>query len=548
MSRFTPAVLVTALFLLAPLTALAQPAGPDPAPVRPTIRKATLFKNGLAFIEMDVPVPAGDHWIPVLPPSLPLHGSYWVSHDPARLTVRESVAELVRIEERTPAQSLPELLRANLGRDVTLTADGQEFVGTLVAYPGTEMAPEREPAWPGTSAPEPSPGQLLLLKTFRGTVALNPGSVSRAIFDGAEAVLDYARQRSENRLRVRVEKAVEGAVFRVQYLTYGLAWAPSYRVDLTEDGKAVLEARTDVLNDALHLDTVPTVLVSGFPNLRFMHVAGALAMTQQMNEFVQSLSQDPAQRSFRREQVVAQNIYSNAAFQAEAGLASVTTQGFEGEAREDMFFNELGPVSLRKGGRGNWPLFRAEVPCEQVFRWEVADYLNQQGYYQAREQERAPEEVWHSLRLTNVTNAPWTTAPLTVLKGGAVLGQDIGFYTPSGGRTLVKVTKALNLRAEEQEHEIDRKREAERLYGADYDLVTIEGTLYLCSYKSHDVTVEIAKTLSGDVQKTEENPTVVKLGRGLQQVNPLNRLNWRLTLPAGKETRIHYQYQVLVRR
>lgn len=548
MSGFRSISAAVAVATLIVTSGLAQEKPPDPQRVRPTVKQITLFKNGLAYVELEVKVPKNDGWVQVIPPSLPLHGSYWVAYDPAQLAVKESVAERVKIAEEIPADSIPALLRANVGRDMILKAGDQEFGGTLISYPGTEAAGAPHSTWPGEEIPEPQPGTLVLLKTYRGTVALNPASVTQVVFEGAVAAADkVARTRDENRLRVRVEKAAEGATFVVQYLTHGVAWAPSYRLDLSDDGKAVLQARTDVLDDAMDLEGVPTTLVSGFPNLRFVHVPGALAMQTRLDEFTQLLAQEP-QQPMRREQVMQQSVYSNASFASEQGLAEVTTQGFTGEAREDMFLSVLGPVTLKKGGRGNYPLFSAEVPCEQVFRWEIADYMNAQGYYQQREERTQPEEVWHSLRVSNVTNSPWTTAPVTVMKGGAVLGQDVCFYTPAGGKSLVKVTKALNIRAEQQEHEVERKREAERLYGSDYDLVTIEGTLYLCSYKPHDVTVEISKTLSGDLQKADENPNVVKLGRGLLQVNPVNRINWRLTLAAGKELKVGYTYKVLVRR
>ncbi len=526
-----------------------EPPPSSPTPVRPTVKRVTLFKNGLAYVEMAVPARAGSGWVHVIPPSLPLHGSFWVSHDPARLRVLEAVAERVKVEEETRADSIQGLLAANLGREVLVRAGEQDYRGTLISYPGTGAAAGggARAVWPGDADPEPAPGSLVLIKTSRGIVGLNPGAIQQVLFEGADAVETLMRTRHENRLRVRIEQAAEGAEFLLQYLTQGLAWAPSYRLDLGDGGKARFEARADVINDSMDLAGVEASLASGFPNLRFTHVPGALGLRTSLDEFARLLAMDPAQQG-RREQMMTQSVYSNVAFQSEAGLAPTSSQGFEGEAREDMFFSRLGTISLTKGGRGNWPLFSVEVPCEQVFRWEIADYLNTQGYYRPQQEAQGAEEVWHSLRLTNETTAPWTTAPLTVIKGGAVVGQDICYYTSAGGRTLVKVTKALNIRAEQQEHELERKREAERLYGHEYDLVTIQGTLYLCSYKSGDVTVEISKTLSGDLQKADESPTVNKLGRGLLQVNPMNRINWRLTLPAGKEVKLTYVYKVLVRR
>ena len=47
-------------------------------------------------------------------------------------------------------------------------------------------------------------------------------------------------------------------------------------------------------------------------------------------------------------------------------------------------------------------------------------------------QQREPEqqEVWHCIRLDNVMNLPWTTAPAEIVKDGVILGQDTLNFTP----------------------------------------------------------------------------------------------------------------------
>ena len=71
-------VLLAALACAVPVAAQEEP---RPEPVRPSVRRVTLFKNGLAYVEAQVAAPPGSAWIHVMPPSLPLHGSFWVSHD-----------------------------------------------------------------------------------------------------------------------------------------------------------------------------------------------------------------------------------------------------------------------------------------------------------------------------------------------------------------------------------------------------------------------------------------------------------------------------------
>ncbi len=537
MHRTLPAVVLSAV-LLAPLAG-----GQEAGPIRPPVSKISLFKNGLAYVQIDVPSPAADGWVTVIPPSLPLHGSFWVASAAGGPTVAEAVAERVRTTESKAAETIPELLRANMGREVTVRSGDREYRGRLKPAPRRER---RDPEWPGHPAELEGDPSLVLVETMRGVVALQPSAIQEVLFGEGEIESRYEREVERNRFRLRFERAAAGATVSVHYLMRGLAWAPSYRVVLDDSGECRIHARTDVLDDAMDLEKVPALLVSGFPNLRFTHVPGPLSLSSGLDEFLSLLAAEPESRGRREVWAQSQAVYSNAAFQVETGMAGATSGGFEGEAQEDMFFTRLGELSVSRGGRANVPLFEAAVPCEQVFRWEIGDYLNTQGYYQPRE-ENVPQEVWHSLRLTNATASPWTTAPVTVFRGDSILGQDVLFYTPAGGKTLVKVTKALTIQAEEKEREVDRARQAETIYGSYFDRVTIEGTLFLCSYKAKDVTVEIAKTLSGEIAAVSNEPEVAALGQGLAQVNPMQRLNWRLTLPAGKEVRITYKYTVLVR-
>ena len=274
-----------------------------------------------------------------------------------------------------------------------------------------------------------------------------------------------------------------------------------------------------------------------------------LALKGNLQSFLDQVTNEATAEGGRREQILSQSALSNyAVFDAGGGVGATDEGGFVGMAAEDLFFSALGPITLAKGARGHYPLFAAEVPCEEVFRWEIVDAFNEHGFYAWRNQEPPPDEVWHTLRLTNSTQSPWTTAPATVLRDGRVVGQDVCHYTPAGAKTLVRVTKALDVNAEQAEREVERVREAERLYGHDYDLITIEGTLYLCNYKPHAITVEVEKTLSGEVLEAAEEPRIEQLGRGLRQVNPLNRLAWRVELPAREELTITYRYRALARR
>jgi hypothetical protein len=156
--------------------------------------------------------------------------------------------------------------------------------------------------------------------------------------------------------------------------------------------------------------------------------------------------------------------------------------------------------------------------------------------------------VWHSIRLTNTTKIPWTTAPGETVKDGVILGQDTLSYTPPQGQNTLRITQAVSVKAEQREFETDRKRDAAQLYGYHYDLVTVQGELSVRNFQDKAITLEITKTLSGDVQSMDPKAEIEKLATGLRRMNGLSELTWTLALDPGQNKDVRYTYQVYVRR
>ena len=556
--------MTTLVSLLAVLsTTFGQSASPAPASnvLQPEVRRISLFKNGIAYLELSVELKTAQPWVEIELPARPLHGSLTVGTDPTRLSVEALVASKTAFQETREAVTVMDLLVANVGREMSITTGGVEVTGRLISFPrrpapnasGTATMFTTHWSDATTVAGPPraelsQPGGLILFETAGGMLALSPASVTQIQFTGTDEVRTRFEQDTErDSVRVHMKSADPGDEFTLHYMIRGLAWAPSYNLVLgAEAGQAQLSARTDLFNDGFDLESAPTQLVSGFPNLKFSHVGGALGLTTSLEGFIAELSKKPTDTS--SPSPVTQNVYSNFAFQSEGGFSPTSGGGFEGVASEDLYFTKLGALTLAKGARSSVPLFESRVPVEEVFRWEIPNVLDDYGSYRYRNQERPQPEVWHSLRITNSTGSPWTTAPMTVIKDGRLLGQDLCHYTPSGGKTVVKVTQALGVRPEESEREVEREVDVVHMYGSRYDRITLEGTLYLCNYKDHAVTVEISKTLSGEILEASEGAEINLLGRGMLQVNSVSQVHWRAELPAREELRLHYRYVALARR
>ncbi len=191
----------------------------------------------------------------------------------------------------------------------------------------------------------------------------------------------------------------------------------------------------------------------------------------------------------------------------EIGVAPSYGTAVTGQAAEDLFLYPVEDVTLAQGETGYFPLFTETVPYTEFYEWTIPDQINQSDYYSQPQPQPEPHEtVWHSLRLTNTTKMPWTTAPAEVLKDGQITGQDELGYTPANAKATVGITQASSVSAEQSETETNRERDAVALYGDHFDRVTVQGELRVTNYQDKAISLEIKKTLSGEVKSPTPRP------------------------------------------
>ena len=536
-------------------TLWAEPAQPPSVPTR--VKRVALFKNGLAFFVREAAL-SSDRTVTLLGPfATPSHGTFWVSC-PSRAGLESVLCRHVTVPEEIPAREVAELLRANVGKQVAiwLTSEPEPaIVGTVL-----DFAPDRAPeqpgpyiiggrARPGHVAP-PGRGQFVLIQTDDGVVALDPYRLVTVRFMDDEIERHLIHEKKEVVLEASFRSPEKGDWLSVSHLAKGLTWAPSYFIDISDSKEARLSAKALVINEAEDLDDVHVDLITGFPNLQFADVLSPIGKKEGLASFLQSLSRG---RSRREEAaVVTQNVALWEADVMARSAAPVPDYGaaVAGQVAEDLFLYPLENVALAKDETGYYPLFTESVPYTEIYQWEIPDYVNEQDRYGVRNREERdkPEEVWHSIRLTNTTELPWTTAPAQLIKDGHIIGQDTLSYTPPKGTSTVKITQAVSIKAEQNEVEVEREREALRMYGSYFDRVTIEGTLQVTNYKDKLVTLEIRKTLSGEFEGTSHTAQETVLARGLRRMNPVRDLVWTIDLKPGESKEITYTYKALIRR
>ena len=524
------------------------------------IERVALFKNGLGHFTSKATLPADADSVRFGQLPVPAHGTFWVLYE-QDVPVKGLFTGLEDTTSSEPIQSVADFLEANVGKDVVLRTHNKDeapIAGKLLSVTRRESP---EPPSPYVMSPRPDErnrrgypanAAIAMVQAEFGVVVIDVNRIGQCLVAGDANRADHKVTSRTPVLRMELARPAGGKAVWVDYLARGMTWAPSYRIDLSDAETARITAKAVVINEIADLVDVKLELVTGFPNMKFADVNSPIALSQALEQFIQSLGRGRSESAGRGRGVVGQQaVMSNTAFWAEAEMPvagySTIQQGCQAE---DLFLYPVDAVSIRKGETAYLPLFAIEAPYKHVYTWAIPDSLDEQDRYrQNQERDATPEqeEVWHCCRFTNGDKMPLTTAPAEFVKDGQIVGQDICYYTNPGAKTTVRINRAMRIVADQAEFETGRTRNALNFRGS-YDLVQVRGELKLRNGLNKPADVEVTKLLSGKVLESTGEPTTTAIAKGLSAVNTRHRLVWKQTLEAGKDMELTYNYEVYVRR
>lgn len=520
---------------------------PRPAPAQEPVAKskivaAGLFKNGLAVIKREIALPGpGTYRLEDLPE--PVHGTWWIESTQAvETTVKTREIEL-------PAGGDIFLQRDLSGRKVTIhfkvgKLDPVTGVVLQVASPKEEpmMLPDEEHGAHGArmlTAERTS--RFLVLKTAKGRMYVDPSNIAILEAEGAD---DPVRKERRPILLVSAPKAGKDDKVYITYLTHGLAWAPSYRVDISDPKNLSIELGAIVKNELAGLENAELRLISGFPSVEFAHVRSPLSPRQTWESFFNQLTHGPARQHELLGQQVLANVRSSS--QPAFGLAGGATAMGEGV---DLHFQPIGKRTLAKGEALSLSIAKDWAGYERIVEWIIPDNRDEHGRYRNRGEQVEHDSAWDALRFKNPFKFPMTTGPAMVTANGQFNGQRTSYYVSAGEETMLRITKALSVRTRQSEHEATGKN-AERDYvyvgGNRYQKSTVEGELIVSNHRQEEIKVVVRRRFSGELVGADGDPRTMLREEGVYSVNKRNELLWTVPLKGGEERRLTYRYTVLV--
>lgn len=525
--------------------------------------EASLFKNGMAYVVREVDIPGPGSWrVSRLPNSV--HGTFWILPETPGLVIQGATALQEELPTKTTEFQLKKILLLNTGKQVEVKTQSEGWL-TCEVLPTSVLPPvpkeneindnrdARSTLGYGFRGPKSTQGDsepdYLLLKTEKGVLVVSQGDIIAIRSSSGSLITEFAGTRKESVIHIQVTSGKGKA--RLVCLTHGLSWAPSYIVDISNPKEAIIRSKAVIINDGEALQGVKLNLIAGYPNIQFEHAVDAFTPNLSLSDFLRGLK-NRSTDSHRPAVMAQMAIMSNAAaFDSEDRIPSGSASG---ESREDLFLHPLPNISLKAGERGYRPLFEQPVPYRHVYVWEIGDsddsnrQREDRPYRSSSGQGPDKEEVWHDLKLKNGGSVPWSTGPALALQDGRILGQDTMYFTASGGDTLLRITRAMDVVADRKEFEVTRERDIQTSYSGHWDLVTLKGELKVVNHKDQPVQVIIKRVVLGEISNCSMPPIIEKLAEGLKKVNQQQRLTWEVPVEARGKLNISYTYKVLVSR
>ena len=519
-------------------------------------KNIAVFKNGLGFFMREGTVRLSDGWaVTENVPNASL-GSLWIGSFDKDTILEEVIGFKEDVQRPFEAITIEELLASNIGKKVKVTYGDKIIEGTIKSVPDARD-PEKgaEARIDSTRAAydprlQPKLAAIVILGTGDGEVVLNKGNISKVEFPKGFST-SYLSKEKAKRIRFKVAGSKKEARLGLSYLQKGVNWVPSYLINLEDPKKARITMKATLINDAEDLENVDFFFVVGYPNFLYADVLSPMALEESITQFIQTLRREGRQEDAGGMMAITRQ---RADFRESGTLSNLdygyeTIKGLPGAAEEDLFLYHKEKITIKKGERAYYPIFFDEVDYKHIYEWEIPDTINvdPRGYQRSEQQKKEKEQVWHSVKLSNSTKYPWTTAPAFVVSGWKPLAQDTMNYTPKNAKTNVKLTVATDVKHERHEYEIDRQRDV-RIYNNNYDLVTVKGELSIKNHKNKEITIEIKKTLTGEVTEVSHKAKIEKVAEGLRGVNQNSFISWEIPLKAGEEMNVTYKYKVYITR
>jgi len=556
--------------------------------VKAPVVSLEFFKSGLTIVRRQVTPPEGDKPLYFSGDINPAYGTFWIMGD-EKISIAAKLED-VRTNRNESLDYLPysERFKGEKGR-VWFTSDMPDLDSALKWIGSEEGAeqflylPEQKEArgaktYSIVGIIEGNVGNDLLVRLPNKSAVKIP-TASITMVSGKE------KERPQY-LKMKLWQVI-GATkpFEFEYLTDGMAWAASYRLELDREGKAYLSMAADVRNHLEKVENAEITLVAGQPNVEFMGTPSLLDLKVSVQGFFLGLNgggEIDTAKALRKKVYAASmnNVYElpqhfygkrkesapgagamarEAAVEDEEDMEVVEdapmqmSEGFASTDKEqgaDVSYVSVGKHSMDKDSTTHIPVGTAEVEIERKAEWKIEARRYNNGRLVPSLEESGVQNLWDILSFKNPFAFPMTAGAMEVTEGGHIYSQSMRKWVNPGQKVTMNLTKALSLTAKIEE-EVDKKakvsKRRKKVNGENVEGYEkkINGKLTINNYRGSDAKLKIFLNVCGDFDKfpiPEDKLVSSKDNEG--EMNAERERVWEMEIPAKGEATFEYTYRV----
>ncbi|MEI6347745.1 MAG: hypothetical protein WCP69_07345 [Bacteroidota bacterium] len=507
------------IFLLCLLPFLAQ------SQITLPVKKITIYKNSTGMVMKQGLVKKSNGKFVITSPTNALLGTYWIATG-KDFPIKNVYFNNDTVKLSTSASTNALVLQNSIGRDVTFTitySDKSEKIisGKLLSY------------FPETN--------MVKVKQDNGkTNFFNASGIVFMEFAGDTNPI-YLRDSLVKSAIIEIDKGGESQNVVEYYMQEGFNWIPSYFLRIINDKEARLEMKATIENYSEPLNDVDCELVVGSPQLYFgkQNDPMTYGWITSINQKGVTYNNDNAMSNMQVQTAYRQEVDGSNGL---GYAADVTAFETEGEKNNDLFYYQIGKISLPKGTKGFFPIFATNLAFSDRYKADIPD-KNNMSYTGYCDNSENFYDVFHSLDLKNTTSYPFTTASVMVISDkGQFMAQDLFKYTPVGGMASIRLSKAIDIQLKNVEEELVRTDNAKRIGKTMYSKATVKGTVSISNMQQKPVIVDVKKNTAGTVLNNGGATVHKKRVNGL--VNPQSELEWSVSLAAGEKKTLTYEFEV----
>jgi hypothetical protein len=308
-----------------------------------------------------------------------------------------------------------------------------------------------------------------------------------------------------------------------------------------------LEMRALVENFAENIKDAELTLTVGDPNYKYGRSIEPFASPYLSSLLGASPNYGARAYQFQNKGAAMQGFAPMAQIESvDVGYSDYNEYTTAGEKTGDLYMYRVGKVTVPMNSKASFQVFSQKISYKDVYKVQIGDVVNFASTLYVNNNPEQRFDVYHSMKLTNSTKNPFTTAPVFVMNEDLEpLAQDEITYTPVGGNVSVQLSKSPDITIKNNEEEKDRQERARTYNKAVYHKVVISGSVEINNLQDKDVTLNVTKYVNALVTSASDNGTITKPPK-FQGLNPNSMIEWELPIKANEKKTLTYFYEVYV--